>query len=277
MSRKSKGAVKHVDELKLVNENSIKKLAADAMKIWESEHLAQITALKAKIEELRSSQEFNSAKYDDLVTECEDLKKVNKLQEQEIMKLKSQSMKLEARGDKEEEKVDAIEQYGRRLNLEISGIPIKDGENTNKIMEEIAKLVNVELSADQISTSHRLAVKPKRTAGTENGIETETPPPHSIIVRFLSRDVRNQVYRNRKLLRNADLKNFSVEGTSKIFINENLTPTRKKLFWKAKQQSKTNNYKFFLTVNGNIFVRKAEETEAVLIKNEHDLRLNEVY
>ena len=92
-------------------------------------------------------------------------------------------------------------------------------------------------------------------------------------MRLLSRDVCNQVYRNRKLLRNADLKNFSIEGTSKIFINENLTPTRKKLFWKAKQLAKTNNYKFFWTVNGNVFVRKAEETEAVLIKNEHDLRL----
>ena len=208
------------------------------MKIWESEHLAQITALKAEIEELRSSQEFNSAKYDDLVTECEDLKKINKLQEQEIMKLKSQSLKLEAWGDKEE-KVDAIEQYGRRLNLEISGIPIKDGENTNKITEEIAKLVNVELSADQISTSHRLAIKPKHTAGTENGIKTETPQPPSIVGCFLSRDVRNQVYRNRKLLRNADLKNFSVEGTSKIFINENLTPTQKKIILEGKAASKS--------------------------------------
>ena len=137
MSRKSNGAVKHVDELKLVNENSIKKLVADAMKIWEFEHLAQITALKAEIEELRNSQEFNSAKYHDLETECEDLNKINKLQEHEIMKLKSQSMKSEARGVKEEEKVDAIEQYSRRQNLEISGIPIKDGENTNKIMKKL--------------------------------------------------------------------------------------------------------------------------------------------
>ena len=144
MSRKSKGAVKHVDELKLVNDNSIKKLVADAMKIWESEHLAQITALKAEIEELRSSQEFISAKYNDLVTECKNLK-IKKLQEQEKMQLKSQSLKLEAHGDKEKE-VDAIEQYGQRLNLEISGIPIKDSKNTNKIMEEISKLVNAELS-----------------------------------------------------------------------------------------------------------------------------------
>ena len=112
-------------------------------------------------------------------------------------------------------------------------------------MEEVAKLANVELSADLISTFHRLAVKPKRTAGTENGNKTETPPPSSIIAHFLSKDVHNQIYRNRKLLRNADLKNFSVEVTSKTLINENLTPNRKKLFWKTKQQAKTNNHRFF--------------------------------
>ena len=237
--------MKHVDELKLVNENSIKKLVANAMKVWESKHLAQITALKAEIEELRSSQKFNSAKYDDLVTECEELNKINKLQEQEIMKLKSQSMKLEARGDKEEEKVNAIEQCGQMLNLEISGIPIKDGENINQIVEKVAKLVNVEFSADVISTSHRLAAKPKRTAGTKNGNETETSPPPSIIKHFLSRDVRNQIYRHRQLLSNADPKNFSIEGTSKFIINENLTPTRKKLFWKTKKQPKQMTTKFF--------------------------------
>ena len=118
-------------------------------------------------------------------------------------------------------------------------------------MEEIAKLVNVELSADQKSTSQRLAVKPKRTAGTENGIETETPPPPSIIVRFFSRDVRNQVYRNSKLLCNADLKNFLVEGTSKIFINENLTLLRKNFSGRQSSKQKritTNIFGLFMAM-----------------------------
>ena len=71
MSRKSKGAVKHDDELKLTYEKIQEKHVADVMKIWEFEHLAQITTLRAEIEELRSSQEFNSDIYGDLVTECE--------------------------------------------------------------------------------------------------------------------------------------------------------------------------------------------------------------
>ena len=42
--------------------------------------------------------------------------------------------------------MDVLKQYGRRQNLEISGIPVKEGENTNKLVIEVAKLANVELS-----------------------------------------------------------------------------------------------------------------------------------
>ena len=136
-------------------------------------------------------------------------------------------MEFEGRGVKEEEKVDAIEQYGRRQNLEITGIKVRDGEDTNKIVVEVAKLMNVETLCGSISTSHRLPTKPKRN----NNDQADAPPPAppSIIVCFISRDVRNKIYENRKLLRNADLFKFSVDDTKAIFINENLTHNRKKI------------------------------------------------
>ena len=94
---------------------------------------------------------------------------------------------------------------------------------------EVAKLLDITITADQISTSHRLQPRIKR----DNTMPTVSPP---IIVRFVSREIRNNVYFNRKLIRTADLKNFPVAGTSSIFINENLTQSRKKLFWKANSQ-----------------------------------------
>ena len=56
----------------------------------------------------------------------------------------------------DKEKIDALEQYGRRQNLEIVGVPYKQGENTNKIVIEEAKLFIVELTQGQISTLHSL-------------------------------------------------------------------------------------------------------------------------
>jgi len=126
--------------------------------------------------------------------------------------------------------VDALDLYGRRQNLELAVIPVKDSENTNDLIIEVAKMVNVNLSSDQISTSHRLPAQPKRVdlksatpLKNTNTDESPAEPIPSIIVRFLSRDTRNQIYGNRKLLRQADLKNFSVSDTSNIFIKENLT------------------------------------------------------
>ena len=51
--RKSTGAVRHVDELKLVSENSIKKLIADAMKVWVAQHEVETASLKAELLEIK--------------------------------------------------------------------------------------------------------------------------------------------------------------------------------------------------------------------------------
>ena len=41
------------------------------------------------------------------------------------------------------EKIDAFEQFGRRLNLEIVGVPFTVGENINKLAIEVTKDLNV--------------------------------------------------------------------------------------------------------------------------------------
>ena len=81
------------------------------------------------------------------------------------------------------------------------------------------------------------------------------------------------IYSNRKNARNADFTKLSIKGVEKIFINENLTYLKKKLFWKSKQKAKEAGFKFFLTMNGNVYVRKLEDDKPILIKNKQDLDL----
>ena len=96
--------------------------------------------------------------YEDLKINYEKLQKIIKKQAAAIEKLQTQSNNQEIREAKGEGKMDENEQYDRRQNLEIAGIPSKTGENTNKIVQEVAKLMNVNLTEDLISTSHRLPV-----------------------------------------------------------------------------------------------------------------------
>ena len=107
----------------------------------------------------------------------------------EISTLKSQAVHLENQGFKEIEKIDGFEQYGRRQNLEIAGVLQQPNENNNSIVIEVAKLLNVVVPPDHISTSHRLPKKPNHS--TKDSI---CPP--SIIVRFTNRDTRNKMFAN---------------------------------------------------------------------------------
>ena len=162
-------------------------------------------------------------------------------------------------------KVDAIEPYGRRQNLEIVGIPYVEGENTNEIVTEVAKLIEVDVKPEDISTSHRLPVR--------SSPDNSTRKPPAIIVRLVGRDIRNKIFANRKLTRNLDLEKISVKGTEQLFINENLTQQRKKLLWLAKQKMKATDFKFIWTSNGSTFVRKSVTSDPINIKLADDLEL----
>ena len=78
-----------------------------------------LTYLKAELLEVKSSQKFICVQYEDLKLNFTSLQKINKQQAEDI---KTLSTNLEVREAKDEEKLDAIEQYGRRQNLEIIGV-----------------------------------------------------------------------------------------------------------------------------------------------------------
>ena len=104
---------------------------------------SEILALKMELEEVKKSQDLINSQYESLKEKCDKLIVTNQKQESVIKELKAQSTTSKSSNEKEKEKVDALEQYGRRQNLEIVGVPLKEGENTNEIAIEVAKMLNV--------------------------------------------------------------------------------------------------------------------------------------
>ena len=236
-----------------------------SFKMWKKVYQLEIETLRAEVIEIKESQAFICNQYDSLKAEYDNLIERNTLQKEEISNLKSLAAALKTQEIKDSIKVDELEQYGRRQNLEIVGVPEKEDENTNAIVLEVAKMLDVDIMSSHISTSHRL---PKKKASSRNNSGSSP-----IIVRFTSRDIRNQVYANRTKARFVNLKNFSVSDTKNIFVNENLIPTRKQLFWKTKQEVKNNSWKYIWTHNGNVFVKRDGNASITAIKNELDLNL----
>ena len=116
---------------------------------------------------------------------------------------------------------DALEQYGRRGSLRISGIPESQVDTDAAVVE----LANTELGLEpplqmaDIDISHRL---PQRRGA---------PPdePRTVIVRFMTRKDRNRVIAARRKLHQGNQ-----AREYKCYINEDLTTYRSKLFITAR-------------------------------------------
>ena len=110
-----------------------------------------------------------------------------------------------------------------------------------QIVLDFASKLEVKLDNEDIFIAHRLP-QTKRSATNNDGIRISA---HSTIVaRFFSRDKRNKFYKNR--FKAKDIDDFSVDGMTKLYINENLTQRRKRLFRRSKQQTKELNYKYMV-------------------------------
>jgi len=168
---------------------------------------------------------------------------------------------LKENNAKLDSQLNELEQYRRRQNLEIHGIPMPDNE-TNADVEDkvlqVLKKIDTTLSKDSIDVVHRLRGKPKTD-------QNKKYP--SIIVRFIARKTRNYIYSSRKKLKSAEFDHPRIE----VFVNENLTSRKKHLLAQANQKRKDLHWKYLWTNNGRINLRKNENDAVITIQTENDL------
>ena len=137
---------------------------------------------------------------------------------------------------------DALEQYGRRSSLRISGIPEEEEEDSTAVVVSLANEVlelDPPLQPTDIDISHRL----RKPRNARQGI------PAPIIVRFMTRKDRYRVISERK-----KLKNYNEDKQIKVYINEDLTTTKAQLFAKVRKLHKNQFFKQVWTFNGNVKV-----------------------
>ena len=103
---------------------------------------------------------------------------------------------------------DKLEQYGRRETIRINGIPETEGEDTNVLVKGLAADIGVTITTADISVSHRMPGRP----GTAK----------TIIAKFVRRDVKASMMRNKRKLRENDKRRG-------VYVNEDLTHLRAKM------------------------------------------------
>ena len=111
----------------------------------------------------------------------------------------------------------------RKFDLEICGIPEDEDEDLEDTIVKLPECLNVDLRVNKdIDIIQRF--------------KKGNMAPKPIIVRFSNYFSRDEMYRSRWKLRNANVS--SVFGAEKIYINENLTARRAGLFKKVRDQKR---------------------------------------
>ena len=142
--------------------------------------------------------------------------------------LKKTCSKLEKRVAKLELENDALEQYGRRNILRVSGIPEEVDEATDDHIIKLANALDVPMTKQDIDRSHHVG-KPGSGGGRVGRADKSKRQHRDIIIKFISYNTRRRLFQMRKDLRETE------NGELKfVFINEDLTKTRSKILFEAR-------------------------------------------
>ncbi|XP_078356598.1 uncharacterized protein LOC144641468 [Oculina patagonica] len=192
--------------------------------------------------------EFNNEQVEKLKKENAQLVKQNGALQGEVYDLGKRVRNLEVDHD-------ALEQYTRKFNVEVHGIPEHEGENLSDIIIQIGQKISVDITHQDIDIVHRLYRKP--------------PAVRPIIVRFSSYKKKREFYQGRFHLKDINTSDIIESAQhsidARIFINENLTQWRQELLAKARKMKKAKKISRVWTVDGKIFARKTEESRPVKI------------
>ena len=135
----------------------------------------------------------------------------------EIEQLKIENLKLKQAANLNIFHTDNLEQYSRRENIRIYGIPESNSHNNRDDGEtsllKIATALQIDLESKDIQRVHRLGKRKYSTSAK----------PRPIIARFISYKKRNQfLYSKSKLKENGEFNN--------AYITKDMTTLRSKLF-----------------------------------------------
>lgn len=159
-----------------------------------------------------------------------------------------------------EKRVEEMEQYSRLNAVEIHGIPIQPNENIVGVVKEVGKALDMEVTDNMIDACHRL--------GRKNG-PNNSPP--GIIVKFVRRLDKEEFLRKRRVKRNLSTRHMQMTMDQAVYVNEALTPARRRLLAEARQVKKEHNFRHLWIRGGKIFLRKEDGSTVIQVTCQADL------
>ena len=148
---------------------------------------------------------------------------IKRLQDENVI-LRDRCSKLEQRLVEFECSINNLEQYGKRNNVIISGIP--DSLNVNQLKESATEIlidINVNVAGNDVESCHRIDKKDTRISSTKTTIC------------FVNRRYAKQALYNKKKFSQVKKKYIFNPNNNPFFISENLTRMNESLAYQGRK------------------------------------------
>ncbi|CAH0721722.1 unnamed protein product, partial [Brenthis ino] len=247
-----------IDDIKHIISSEIAKWKSDLELTINNLVSSFLQPIKEDIVNLKDSISFINTKYEEInqkIAHFENEIKVLSAQSSSLNDLRINLDSMEAENNKRE-------QWVRRSNVEIYGIPEKKNENLMELLQSISSHIGYQVNpATDIDFITRVAPTSR---------ENRRSKP--IIIRFLSRWKKDDflsIARKNKL-KCSDL-GFS-GNNSNIYFNDHLTKSNKNLLQEAKKLAKEKSFLYVWVKNCTIMVRRSDTSPVLHIINQSDLK-----
>ena len=157
-----------------------------------------------------------------------------------------------------------LEQYGRRNNLEITGIPddVSDENQEEKVIQILCE-VQVNVSSSDIEACHHVGKSKNSSKKT--------------IVQSINRKHAKKALINRKGLINTNKSSRSPSSSDNIFINENLTPMNNKIAFHCRKLKCNGQNDKIYSRDGVIHIPSSNIRDEKVIKVLHMSMLLDIF
>lgn len=209
-----------------------------------SEFNTSYEVLNTKLDENTSVMKEQSNKIDEYLKQIETLTVENKALKEKVQLL--------------ENRLDDAEQYSRANCIEIQGVPTKH-DDVMETVKNIGQALGIQVTEPMIDACHIL------------GNQRNTNATPGIIVKFVRRFDAENFISKRRQKRDFSTRHLGLPTDNPVYINESLTPTRRKLLSAARDLKRRQGCKWVWVRGGKILLRKEENGPVTVIRSQADL------
>lgn len=240
-------------------ESDLKEFITKSLDDYKKHLLSELALFKTEMIEMTNLVQFISDKIDKTNLLMEKISNEMSEVRKEIQEVRVKNASLTTEVNELKERLRNLEQYSRRSNIELSGIPETQNENVLQIVKDVGAALGLEVDESQVSAAHRIPAYNK-----------ERNP--SLIVQFQKKIVKDEWVNKYK-----ENKSFSAKQINpafpdqRVYLNDHLSPENK-LFLKAlKNKCKDIGYTYAWCRDGKFFARKSAGDRCLKISSMADI------